>query len=93
LGGSAPTYCSASAIQRRGAWARKRLALQRLADAEHVAPDLHAADHVAVEHPAVAAEHLLLPDVAAPGEGAAQTFGQVRVMRHGGAPSVGAGQG
>lgn len=52
-------------------------------DAEHETADLYATDHVTIEHPAVAPEHLLLDDVRAAAKRLAHAFGELRVMRHG----------
>jgi hypothetical protein len=64
------------------------LGLLSLADAEHVAADLDAALHVAVQHPAIAAEHLLLLDAAARLQGFADHIGQVGVEGHAAAPQA-----
>src|SRR5262245_39410347 len=55
----------------------------RLADPEHEAAHLHAAQHVAVKHPAVAPEHLPFADAGARAQGAPHRLRKVRIMWHG----------
>src|SRR5262245_1511371 len=69
-----------------GAGFCQRLGLQFLADPEHEAADFDAAQHIAVQHPAEAAEHRPLADAWSVREGSAHAASQVWIVRHGWAP-------
>src|SRR5262249_61123058 len=66
-----------------GAGFCQRLGFQFLADPEHEAADFDAAQHVAVQHPAEAAEHRLLADAWSVREGSAHAVSQAWIVRHG----------
>ena len=60
----------------------ERISFEHLANPEHEPSNLDSAQHVPVEHPAIAAEHLLFSDPAAALERFPHQLGEVGVVRH-----------
>jgi hypothetical protein len=72
----------AGPLGRRRDSSRERVGFERLANSEHEPSNLDSAQHVAVEHPAIAAEHFPLGDASAPLQSRSHSIGEVWIMRH-----------